>query len=212
MSTLGQTEVFEACRALYNMAGEDFMLRPLIRHVETIPASASQVYYIQTKTNRVKFVVEFDKTYVSESEFPLTRIPLLFKSGICSQSSEDLEVKLADAEHAALIRAFLLGVKAPIVVEKSALATRYKVIIQLSSTFFVDCGELIDEGIDLTSDVICDHVGMSLYDKSKDFFESPAEGLAVWSARAAQELFGTPKPSAETYWPIVSQKGEAAPS
>jgi hypothetical protein len=180
--------------------------------VETIPASASQVYYIQTKTNRVKFVVEFDKTYVSESEFPLTKIPLLFKSGICSQSSEDLEVKLADAEHAALIRAFLLGVKAPIVVEKSALATRYKVIIQLSSTFFVDCGELIDEGIDLTSDVICDHVGMSLYDKSKDFFQSPGEGLAVWSARAAQELFGTPKPSAETYWPIVSQKGEAAPS
>jgi len=61
MSTLGQTEVFEACRALYNMAGEDFMLRPLIRHVETIPASASQVYYIQTKTNRVKFVVELIK-------------------------------------------------------------------------------------------------------------------------------------------------------
>ena len=212
MSTLGQTEVFEACRALYNMAAEDFMLRPLIRHVAIIPASASQVYYIQTKTNRVKFVVEFDKTYVSETEFPLTRIPLLFKSGICGQASENLEVKLDDAEHAALIRAFLLGVKAPIVVEKSALATRYKVIIQLSSTFFVDCGQLIDEGADLTSNAICDQVGMCLYDKSKDFFQSPQEGLAVWSARAAQELFGTPKPSAESYWPIVSQQGEAAPS
>jgi len=62
------------------MAGEDFMLRPLIRHVETIPASAAKYIIFKQKTNRVKFVVEFDKTYVSESEFPLTRIPLLFKS------------------------------------------------------------------------------------------------------------------------------------
>jgi hypothetical protein len=212
MSTLGQTEIFEACRALYKMAGEDFMLRPLIRHVEIIPASSSQVYYIQTKTNRVKFVVDFDKTYVDESTFPLMKLPLLFKASICGQSTGTLEVELDDTERTALIRAFLLGVKAPIVVEKSARAERYKVLLQLSSTFFVDCGELIDDDGDLTSDVICDRVGMTLYDKSKDFFQSPREGLAVWSARAAQELFGTPKPSAEAFWPIVSQKGEAAPS
>ncbi len=212
MLTLGQTEVFEACRALYKMAGEDFMLPPLIRHVETIAASSSRVYHIQTKTNRVKFGIEFDQTYVDKSTFPLMRLPLLFKSSICALASGNLEVELDDAERAALIRAFLLGAKAPIVVEKSALAARYKILLQLSSTFFVDCGELIGEGSDLTSDVICGRVGMSVYDKSTDFFQSPQEGLAVWSARAAQELFGMPKPSAETFWPIVSQKGEAAPS
>jgi hypothetical protein len=212
MSTLDQTEVFEACRALYKMAGEDFMLPPLVRHIEIITESSSQVYYIQTRTNLVKFVVEFDQTYVNKSKFPLKKFPLLFRSIICGQASGTSEVELGDAERAALIRAFLLGAKAPIVVEKSALAARYKILLQLSSTFFLDCGELIDEGSDLTSDVICGRVGMSLYDKSKDFFQSPQEGLAVWSARAAQELFGMPKPSAETFWPVVSQKGEEAPS
>ncbi len=212
MLTLGQTEVFEACRALYKMAGEDFMLPPLIRHVETILASSSRAYHIQTKTNCVKFVVEFDQTYVDKSKFPLMKLPLLFKASVCGQVPGILEVELDNAERTALIRAFLLGTKAPIVVEKSVLAARYKILLQLSSTFFIDCGELINEGSDLTSDVICGRVGMSVYDKSTDFFQSPQEGLAVWSARAAQELFGMPKPSAETFWPIVSQKGEAAPS
>jgi hypothetical protein len=39
-------------------------------------------------------------------------------------------------------------------------------------------------------------VGMSLYDKSKDFFGSPQEGLAVWSARAGPgpcKVVGTSK-------------------
>jgi len=212
MSTLCQAEIFDACRAIYKMAGEDFMLPPLIRDVETIAASSSRVYYIQTKSNRLQFVVEFNKSYVYKNKFPLMKLPLLFKCRLCGLIPGNLEIDLDDAERAALIRAFLLGAKAPIVVEKNALAERYKILLQLSSTFFIECGELVDEGRDLTSDVICARVGMSLYDKSKDFFGSRREGLAVWSARAGQELFGRPRPSAEFFWPFVSQKAEAAPS
>ncbi len=201
MSDLSREELFEVCRAIYKVAGDNFMLPPLIRDAKSLDASSHYTYSGQTENNRIRLVVEFDKDYVDNSKFPLEKLPLRFKCEICDVNSKDYPVELGEIERKALIRAFFLGVKLQFIAEKNALASNYRFCIQLSQTFFVACGERIDEREDLTAEAICHQVGQGLYDKSSEFFANPQDGLLVWSARAAQELFGEQKPSPEDFWP-----------
>ncbi|MGA8171110.1 MAG: hypothetical protein WB816_09835, partial [Methylocystis sp.] len=81
------------------------------------------------------------------------------------------------------------------------LPRNYNLRIQLSSTLFLECGELIDESDELSPEDICNQVSLDLYGKSCDFFGSPQDGLTVWRVRVAQELFGEPKLAPEVFWP-----------
>lgn len=208
MAALDRSELFEACRVIYKMAADNYMLPPLIREARSPEAKSSYTYYSLTEGKCVRFVVEFDKAYVDENKLPLGRLPLRFRCELCDLDFRDTPIELDDGERAELIRAFLLGARAPIIVEKNAAATRYRLCIQLSSTFFVECGELVDEGGSLTSEAICLRVGFGLYDKSKEFFGARQDGLMVWVTRAAQELFGDPMPLAEELWPVASAQAE----
>jgi len=208
MAALDRSELFEACRVIYKMAADNYMLPPLIREARSPEAKSSYTYYSLTESKCVRFVVEFDKAYVDENKLPLGRLPLRFRCELCDLDFTDAPIELDDDERTELIRAFLLGARAPIIVEKNAAATRYRLCIQLSSTFFVECGELVDEGGSLTSEAICLRVGFGLYDKSKEFFGARQDGLMVWVTRAAQELFGDPMPLAEELWPVASAQAE----
>jgi len=204
---LGEAEVFAACRALYDAAAEDFILPPFLGDLESLSTISSRNYVVQTEANRIRFCVEFDPTFTETGQFPLARIPLLFSGGV-RQKTGQAERRLQDDELYSLISAFLLGVKTPMILERNIAFPYSRILLQLSSTAFLECGELLDQGADLMADMICRRVSISLYDKSRDFFQTSREGLGVWISRVGQELFGAPKPSSETLWPTAGQKAE----
>ncbi|HYA80776.1 MAG TPA: hypothetical protein VED87_07600, partial [Methylocystis sp.] len=170
---------------------------------------SGRAYVLPAKAKRIRFCIEFDRAFAETSMLPPPKIPLLFSGRVLDPSFGGAEHELSKDELFALISAFLLGVKAPIAIEKDSVFPYYKILLQLSSTYFVECGELLDQGADLTAEVICHFVSLSLYNKSSDFFRSREEGLAIWIARAAQELFGAHRPSPEALWPYANRHAEA---
>jgi len=196
---LSRAEVFEACRALYDAAAEDFILPSLLRDIERFSTGLRRVYVVHTTSNRIRFCVELDKAFTETIQFPLARIPLLFYGTVNKTDHNDLERELHYEELRTLISALLLGVRLHILIKKDSMFPYYGISLQLSETLSVECGGLLDT--DLAADMICHQVSMSLCNKSKDFFLSQREGLAVWSSRVAQEFFDAPRPSPENLWP-----------
>ncbi len=205
MSTLGREELFEACRAIYRTAGDNFMLPPLIRDVESPEEHPKHTYYSLTDTECVRFVIELDQAYVGDNKFPLKKFPLRFRCELCDLDFQEPPIELGEIETRALIRAFFLGVKVQIVANENRDTKTYNLRIQLSSTLFVDCGELIDKDDELTPEAICNQVSLDLYSKSSDFFGGPQDGITVWRVRVAQELFGELKPAPEVFWPSEAE-------
>ena len=205
MSTLGREELFEACRAIYRTAGDNFMLPPLIRDVESPEEHPKHTYYSLTDAECIRFVIELDEAYVGDNKFPLKKFPLRFRCELCDLDFQEPPIELGEIETRALIRAFFLGVKVQIVASENIHTKTYNLRIQLSSTLFVDCGELIDEDDELTPEAICNQVSLDLYSKSSDFFGSPQDGITVWRVRVAQELFGELKPAPEVFWPSEAE-------
>jgi hypothetical protein len=205
MLALSREELFEACRAIYKIAGDNFMLPPLIRDVESPEENPKHTYYSLTDTECVRFIIEFDEAYVDDNKFPLKKLPLRFRCELCDLDFQETPVELGEIETRALIRAFFLGVKVHFITNENRLSGNCNLRIQLSSTLFVECGELTDEGDELTTEAICNQVSLDLYSKSCDFFGSPQDGVTVWRIRVAQELFGEPKPAPELFWPSEAE-------
>jgi hypothetical protein len=205
MSTLDRRGLLEACREIYLIAADDFMLPPLLRDVTDFQTRARRTYYVPTSDDKcVSFSVELDTPWLDENGFPLTRLPLIFNCGICDIEPERrATLPLDDAERRALVRAFFLGVKMPVNAELIAQTTRIQFSAQLSASFFVDCGELGKDDCALEPEAICSRVSAALYEKSREFFDNPQEGLAVWGMRARQELLGDQPPAPEDLWPDV---------
>ena len=210
MSTLGREELFEACRAIYRTAGDNFMLPPLIRDVESPEEHPKHTYYSLTEAECIRFIIELDEAYVGGNKFPLKKFPLRFRCELCDLDFQEPPIELGEIETRALIRAFFLGVKVQINASENRHANKYNLRIQLSSTLFVECGELIDEDDELTPEGICNQVSLDLYSKSSDFFGSPQDGITVWRVRVAQELFGELKPAPEVFWPPEAEMARRA--
>jgi hypothetical protein len=197
---LNREELFAACRALYNMAEGHLILPPLIRDAATLESSDSGSCYILTPIGRLQFVAKFDSSYARSASFPLDRLPVRFEIEF-SHQGRPVTPNLGDLERKALIRAFLLGAKVPIIARKNRITPEYKIFLQISPTFFLECGELEEEGGDLTLQSVCDKVSRELFARSQACFANLDDGLEVWSRRVAQELFGDPRPPAEFFWP-----------
>ena len=210
MSTLGREELFEACRAIYRTAGDNFMLPPLIRDAENPEEHPKHTYYSLTEAECIQFIIELDEAYVGGNKFPLKKFPLRFTCELCDLDFQEPPIELGEIETRALIRAFFLGVKVQINASENRHTNKYNLRIQLSSTLFVDCGELIDKDDELTPEDICNQVSLDLYSKSSDFFGSPQDGITVWRVRVAQELFGELKPAPEVFWPPEAEMARRA--
>jgi hypothetical protein len=201
MPALDREDLSDACRQIYMMAGNDFMLPPLLRDANALGDGSKHTYFGLTKSDCVRLIIELDKTYLNRSSFPLSRLPLKFTCELCDLDFKETPVQLSASESKELIRAFFLGVKTPINAELNPVTRGIKFSIQLSSSFHVEFGEMPTESHKLAPEAICRWVGGSLYDKSQEFFGSAQDGMSVWIARTTQELFGEQKPSPETYWP-----------
>ena len=210
MSTLGREELFEACRAIYRTAGDNFMLPPLIRDAENPEEHPKHTYYSLTDAECIRFIIELDEAYLGGNKFPLKKFPLRFRCELCDLDFQEPPIELGEIETRALIRAFFLGVKVQINASENRHTKKYNLRIQLSSTLFVECGELIDEDDELTPEAICNQVSLDLYSKSSDFFGSPQDGITVWRVRVAQELFGELKPAPEVFWPPEAEMARRA--
>ncbi len=201
MSALDREDLSDVCRQIYKTAENDFVLPPLLRDANALGQGPKHTYFGLTKNDCVRFIVELDEAYLNRSSFPLSRLPLKFRCELCDLDFKETPVQLSQSESRELIRAFFLGVKTPINAELNPLTRGIKFSIQLSSSFFVEFAELPAENHKLAPEAICRWVSGSLYEKSQEFFGGAQDGMAVWTARTTQELFGEPKPLPDTYWP-----------
>ena len=186
------------------------MLPPLIRDAENPEEHPKHTYYSLTEAECIQFIIELDEAYVGGNKFPLKKFPLRFTCELCDLDFQEPPIELGEIETRALIRAFFLGVKVQINASENRHTNKYNLRIQLSSTLFVECGELIDEDDELTPEDICNQVSLDLYSKSSDFFGSPQDGITVWRVRVAQELFGELKPAPEVFWPPEAEMARRA--
>jgi hypothetical protein len=209
MSVLAGEALFTACRNIYDMAGENYVLPPLIRDARSLETKSRRTYNFLLEKGDLYFNVELDESCADRNTSPFSKLPLRFHIELHDANRPNRLIELDQSETNELVRAFLLGVKVPIAVEKDALTRSYKISIQLSSTYFVSCGEFVDKGADCTSIEICHSVAHQIYKSSKEFFGTLEEGLAVWSMRAAQDLFGEPKPPPEIFWPSAQRNPNA---
>jgi len=209
MQSLDQDVLFKACRAIYEMAGSNFILPPLTRKAEMAGEQSKTIYHCRFGSWEFRFSASLDETYADRNARPNARLPIKFQVE-ASDTAGLGALELSGREQRELIRAFLLGAKAPISVEKLSRESGFRVSLQLASTFSVECGELMDAAGGRVPKDICDGVAHEIYERSKDFFEGAPEGLAVWSARAAQDLFGEARPAPESYWPIAAPSAEVA--
>lgn len=209
MSVLAGEALFTACRNIYDMAGDNFVLPPLIRDARRLETQSRHTYNFLLEKGDLYFNVELDEACADRNASPHSKLPLRFHIELHDANWPNRLIELDQSEKNELVRAFLLGVKAPIAVEEDALTRSYKISIQLSSTYFVSCGEFTDKGADCTSQEICHSVAREIYKASREFFGTLEEGLAVWSMRAAQDLFGEPKPSPEIFWPLAQQNADS---
>jgi hypothetical protein len=205
MATIAREHLLDACRTVYSAAQGDFMLPPLIRDAATLEAKSGRTICTATVAHSIRFEVELDWLYIGIAKFPLMRLPLQFKIELHDRTAKNA-LELTEAERRELMKAFLLGANAPILVERNTLTEIYKVYIQFSSTYFVECGSLDFEGRNVTFETVCDEVGHCLYETTKEFFVNSQEGVGAWSARAAQDLFGEPRPAASRFWPLPLQE------
>ena len=201
VAELNQEMLFATCRAIYEMAGENYVLPPLIRDAGSLETQPSYMYSCPVGKDELHFLVALDEAYADRNALAYSRLPLKFQVELRDTKLHNPAVEISGSEKYELIRAFLLGAKIPILAEKINEEPKYKLSIQISSRFFVDCRELSTEHGGCFSKVICDNVGRKIYERSREFFADQQQGLAVWSLRAAQGLFGEAKPVPEAFWP-----------
>jgi hypothetical protein len=204
MTTIAREHLLDACRTIYRVAQADFMLPPLIRDAATLEAKSGRTVCTATVAHSIRLEAELDWLYIGIAKFPLTRLPLRFKIELHDRTARNA-LELTEAERRELMKAFLLGANAPILVERTRLTEIYKVYIQFSSTYFLECGNLSFEGRNVTCQTVCDEVGHCLYEATKEFFANSQDGVEAWSARAAQDLFGDPRPTSWSFWPLPPQ-------
>jgi hypothetical protein len=190
-----------ACRDLYRMARSSFILPPMIRQAASPESGNPRYTYVMQYAGGLRFAAEFDRSYVENAELPLDRLPLRFVF-------ETLEpgARLRDMERAALIRAFLLGVRMPISIRP--LGAGVGIFLQLSETYFFDCGRV---PLDLERDAssFYDRLASELLAKSEALFVDARDGLALWRSRVEQQFLNRPSPDGECYWPDADEPSGA---
>jgi hypothetical protein len=192
-STDDSDDLGAACRDLYQLVGSNFMLPPMIRRAERSDAGNPRYCYTIGFAGGLRFIVEFDRAYVESADLPMDRLPLRFAFELLEP-----EARLRDGERAALIRAFLLGVRMPITVSRSSGGLA--VSLQLSETYFFDCGEVaLEAGV--SHSLIRKRIASELFLKSEALFADPGEGYEFWRTRVEQQLLERPMPEADAFWP-----------
>lgn len=210
MPTLVQAELLEACRSIYDMVAGCYVLPPLIRDAQDENARSCNVYNVRAGERKLCFSVSLDEAYADRNALPDSRLPVKFSIELLDERGVAGQ-QLPDADKHELLRAFFLGARAPISAEQFNANSEYRLSIQLAAKYSISCGQLSAACDNRISQDICNSVAEEIYECSRDFFADRQSGIAVWSARAAQDLFGEARPAAEAIWPMIQAQPVQTP-
>ncbi|MCB1542144.1 MAG: hypothetical protein KDJ25_15270, partial [Rhodoblastus sp.] len=199
MSALGPHSLGAACRTIYDRAAEDNILPALIRN-----AADPEPPHRRIEASGPGFSIIFNVLYAEPANRAPGRLvepPLRFD--IEARTSDDgVAVELSARERFELIRAFLLGVRQPLVVDAPADGAGWRVAIRLSARFVMWSPDPVRLDDRFSATTICERLAARALESTRALFGSPAEGLEVWEVRLREELFGEPPLSAHDIWPL----------
>jgi len=199
MSAFGPRCLRAACRTIFVQAADDHLLPPLIRD-----ASASEPPLRRIEVQGSDFTVDFRIAYEEPARGVSgrrERPPLRFDIA-ATVGPDDRPVHLSEAERFELIRAFLLGVREPVVVDAPGDGGDWRIAFKIAPRFLLWSADSVRLDPGLSSDEICERLARRLLDDTQTLFGSRAAGLAVWEARLREELFAEPRSPAHVVWPI----------
>jgi len=200
MSAFGPHSLGAACRAIYVQAAEDNILPPLIRDAADPSPPQRRLEAAGLDFSLVLRVVYDEPPRAASGR--LERPPFRFEIE-ATTGPDDRPAELSAAERFELIRAFLLGVREPLMVEAPADGGDWRLAFKVSSRFAMWEAEPIRLDVGLSADEICQRLAGRLLETTQSLFSSRAVGLAVWEARLREELFAEARACAHDIWPIV---------
>lgn len=199
MSALGPSSLGEACRTIYVRAGEDHILPPLIRDAAD-PEPPQRAIEVAGGDFSLVFRVCYDeRRRVAAGRFE--EPPLRFEIE-ASVGADNLPAELTEAGRFELIRAFLLGVREPIVVEGPSDTADWRLAIKLASRFVMWAPQAEPLDVGLSPDEICERLAWRLMDGAGGLFATHWSGVDVWKTRLREDLFGEPRLGADDLWPL----------
>lgn len=203
MALIDQDALSTACRALYRQAGADFILPDLLRAADGAPQDRE--LRMATAEGVVVFAVGLDRALANRNLHASGPLPLTISIKLEREGAQE---RLCRRQRDELVRAFFLGARMPLTLEPVDAGRRFRLSIQLAPRYACGCGE-IEAATDSREDLGAS-LGDALYQRTAHFFADANNGLAVWSIRAAQELFGDPRPAPEAFWPLASAEEDGA--
>jgi len=203
MALIDQDALSTACRALYRQAGADFILPDLLRAADGAPQDRE--LRMATAEGVVVFAVGLDRALANRNLHASGPLPLTISIKLEREGAQE---RLCRRQRDELVRAFFLGAMMPLTLEPVEAGRRFRLSIQLAPRYSCGCGE-IEAATDSREDLGAS-LGDALYQRTAHFFADANNGLAVWSIRAAQELFGDPRPAPEAFWPLASAEEDGA--
>jgi hypothetical protein len=199
MSALGPSSLGVACRTIYVRAGEDHILPPLIRDAAD-PDPPQRVIEAAGEDFALVFRVRYDaRPRAAAGGFG--EPPLRFEIE-ATAGTDNNPATLTDAERFELIRAFMLGVREPLVVETPSETDDWRLAIKLASRFVMWAPRAEPLDVGLSMDEICERLAARLMDGSEGLFATHSEGVDVWKTRLREELFGEPRLGPDDLWPV----------
>ncbi len=199
MSALGPYSLGDACRTVYARAGEDHILPPLIRDAAD-PEPPQRVIEAAGEGFALVFRVCYDeRPRAAAGRFE--RPPLRFEMD-ATVGHDRRPAALTRGQRFELIRAFMLGVREPVVVETPSDTADWRLAIKLASRFVIWAPRAEPLDVGLSMDEICERLAWRLMDGAEGMFATHATGVDVWKTRLREELFGEPRLAADDLWPI----------
>jgi hypothetical protein len=192
-----------ACRTIYEMAGQDYLL-PTATSESDAGSTSRLVHMLSFSVESRQFclIVSEDDCDAHDAS-PTARLPIKFRAELSDADDPACVVELAGAEKSELVRAFLLGAKAPIILERDARKAKTSFFLQLSSTRRVAIG-FLSAGAGASDDT-CDRISAALYRLSAGLFANRSQGLDVWRIRVAQSLLDAGRLPAGAFWPAMQR-------
>lgn len=199
MSALGSSSLGAACRTIYVRAADNHILPPLIRDAAD-PEPPQRVIEAAGEDFTLVFRVRYDerpRAAAGRFEQPPLRFEIEATAGADRRPTE-----LTEAERFELIRAFMLGVREPVVVETPSETDDWRLAVKLASRFVIWAPRAEPLDVGLSMDEICERLAGRLMDGAEGLFATHRAGVDVWRARLREELFGEPRLAADDLWPV----------